>query len=95
MKIDPNSNFSDIKRAIRTIDPKKAINFANILNLFRPTNLVMRRFFKPDLIIRRRAREIRNIVSKTPINYDLLEEYATDLLIASNKAKADRENKKK
>jgi hypothetical protein len=85
------------KAVIRRILPTKgsALTAINILNLLNPSTRINSRFFKPDLVIKRSARDITRISNRSPMDYETLTQCATDILIASKKAINERDSKRK
>lgn len=85
------------KTVVKRILPQKGagLTTTSVLNILNPSTRISSRYFKPDLVIKRSARDIIKLVNRSPIDYETLTQCATDILIASNKAINERDSKSK
>jgi len=75
-------------------DKNAPFNVANLLELINISSAVYGTSYKPDLIIKRKAREMTKMLGHPKIDYALVSQHASDILIAAKKA-LNAKNKKK
>lgn len=79
----------------RSFSAKNAsVNTANLLELINISSAVYGVSYKPDLIIKRKARNLARLLNKPEMDYALISQHASDILIAAKKA-LNAKNKKK